>query len=542
MAEKTVSKLPYSYLFNSHSNGVIFAVRGGQIISFMTSGGPSISRWTHPDQLKMTEAEPVSAKRSSSQINQKEAPEVAKETTENLERSTKRQRTEEPESKAAEEGSKEAGIIDDGQSETAEIATLMTANEQKKNKKNKPQTAVQQDKPIITLLSVTSDGKHVVAVSGHDKTIWVFEHDGRGKLMQRSKRTMPKRPCGIALAQDERTIIAADKFGDVYALPLLPSDTVAKGPTLTLAVKHKRETPAATPLTVHSAGNLRALEAQKRHMAERQKQQEQERAAVVAAARSAGVDAPEAPMFEHSLVLGHVSMLTDVIVARGSSQNQSPREFIITADRDEHIRVSRAPPHAYVIEGFCLAHKDFVSTLAIDENRPEIMVSAGGDAEVFVWDWQNSELLSRTEILSVAKEHFGAEKIAVSKIVAAAGQFFTICEGIPAMFILTLEGKTLSTPSTIPLPGNPLGIAIVDASHVLVSIDGHGLTSIVKSGITWAVNSGDFEDSNADAEAPEVTDTEKQKLLYTVESMRKKVVDFLASQEPNAEDLSIAET
>ncbi|KAL1899651.1 tRNA (guanine-N(7)-)-methyltransferase non-catalytic subunit trm82 [Ceratocystis pirilliformis] len=490
----------------------------------------------------MTEAESVSAKRSSSQINQKEAPEVAKETTENLERSTKRQRTEEPESKAAEESSKEARIIDDGKPETAEIAILTTASEQKKNKKIKPQTAVQQDKPIITLLSVTSDGKHVVAVSGHDKAIWVFEHDGRGKLMQSSKRTMPKRPCGIALAQDERTIIAADKFGDVYALPLLPSDTVAKGPTLTLAVKHKRETPAATPLTVHSAGNLRSLEAQKRHMAERQKQQEQERAAVVAAASSAGVDAPEAPMFEHSLVLGHVSMLTDIIVARGSSQNQPPREFIITADRDEHIRVSRAPPHAYVIEGFCLAHKDFVSTLAIDENRPEIMVSAGGDAEVFVWDWQNSELLSQTEILSVAKEHFSVEKIAVSKIVAAASQFFAICEGIPAIFIFTLEGKTLSTPSIISLPGNPLGIAIVDASRVIVSVDDYGLTSIVKSGITWLVNSGDFEDSKADAEAPEVTDTEKQKLLYTVKSMRKKVIDFLTSQEPNTEDLSIAET
>lgn len=53
--------------------------------------------------------------------------------------------------------------------------------------------------------------------------------------------------------------------------------------------------------------------------------------------------------FEHKLLLGHVSMLTDIalVVLNG-------RNYIITADRDEHIRISRGIPQSHIIEGFCL--------------------------------------------------------------------------------------------------------------------------------------------------------------------------------------------
>lgn len=53
-----------------------------------------------------------------------------------------------------------------------------------------------------------------------------------------------------------------------------------------------------------------------------------------------------------SLVLGHVSLLTNFIL--------TPDErYIITADRDEHIRVSWYP-QGYNIEMFCLGHKKYV--------------------------------------------------------------------------------------------------------------------------------------------------------------------------------------
>ena len=34
-------------------------------------------------------------------------------------------------------------------------------------------------------------------------------------------RVMPKRPCAVALTPDESTLLCADKFGDIYSLPLM---------------------------------------------------------------------------------------------------------------------------------------------------------------------------------------------------------------------------------------------------------------------------------------------------------------------------------
>lgn len=41
---------------------------------------------------------------------------------------------------------------------------------------------------MVISLESTSDGQHVVAVTGQDKTVWTFEHDGKGKLKQLSER------------------------------------------------------------------------------------------------------------------------------------------------------------------------------------------------------------------------------------------------------------------------------------------------------------------------------------------------------------------
>lgn len=49
-------------------------------------------------------------------------------------------------------------------------------------------SAATPDIPMVQCLSVTMDGKHVVAATGSDKTIWVFEHDGSGRLTLLSQR------------------------------------------------------------------------------------------------------------------------------------------------------------------------------------------------------------------------------------------------------------------------------------------------------------------------------------------------------------------
>lgn len=55
------------------------------------------------------------------------------------------------------------------------------------------------DIPMIQCMVVTKDGKHLVAVTGSDKTIWVFEHDGNGKLTKISQRQVAPCPRHILL-------------------------------------------------------------------------------------------------------------------------------------------------------------------------------------------------------------------------------------------------------------------------------------------------------------------------------------------------------
>lgn len=241
---------------------------------------------------------------------------------------------------------------------------------------------------------------------------------------------MPKRPCAIAVTSDDSTIISADKFGDVYSLPLLiPATTnhkVLEPATPTLeSTSSKLFVPAANNLTVHSQRNRKALENQKKQTPKQSEKSE--------------------PSFEHKLLLGHVSMLTDLALV-----TLECRDYILTADRDEHIRVSRGIPQAHIIESFCLGHEEFISRLCVPGGRKEILISGGGEGEIFVWDWLRGVLLHKADlralVVGVMSESDGegvgngsaeAGKIAVSEIIhvrqAAHG-------GDEDLLIVTCEG------------------------------------------------------------------------------------------------------
>jgi tRNA (guanine-N(7)-)-methyltransferase subunit TRM82 len=187
---------------------------------------------------------------------------------------------------------------------------------------------------------------------------------------------MARRPSSITLTADDTTILCADKFGDVYALPLLPSpdDEPSETPVVSESGEAKGEekefTPSATVLTVHSGRNRRTLEEQLKQKAK-------------------GPPKPkQAITFKHDLLLGHVSMLTDLVYAKVDN-----RSYIITADRDEHIRISRGPPQAHIIEGFCFGHEEFISRLCLTQSG--FLVSGGGEAQLYVWDWQKYQLRSK---------------------------------------------------------------------------------------------------------------------------------------------------
>lgn len=196
---------------------------------------------------------------------------------------------------------------------------------------------------------------------------------------------MSRRPCSIVLTDDDATILCADKFGDVYALALLPSSEEERQGTPEIeGLERKDYVPAATVLTVHSGRNRKTLEEQLKQKAK-------------------GKAKSKEPMkFRHDLLLGHVSMLTDIVFAKANN-----RSYIITADRDEHIRVSRGQPQAHIIEGFCFGHEAFVSRLCLTTSG--YLVSGGGDDDLFVWDWQNYRAVERISIRDTLARHLQSQ-------------------------------------------------------------------------------------------------------------------------------------
>jgi tRNA (guanine-N(7)-)-methyltransferase subunit TRM82 len=110
-----------------------------------------------------------------------------------------------------------------------------------------------------------------------------------------------------------------------------------------------------------------------------------------------------------TLVLGHASLVITFLLSLDE-------KFIITADRDEHIRVSWYP-QGYNIEIYCLGHEKyvnpiaipllhnklcfafrFVSALHIPASSPSTLISAGGDPVIKFWDWMTGTLLQEIRV------------------------------------------------------------------------------------------------------------------------------------------------
>ncbi|EPE29584.1 WD40 repeat-like protein [Glarea lozoyensis ATCC 20868] len=411
---------------------------------------------------------------------------------------------------------------------TAKVTKNGNEKNQKKQKQNNRSVAIAigLEAPAIIALAVTVNNKHVVAVTGEDKCIRVFEivdEADVSKLHQVSERIMPKRPSSIAITPDSATILSADKFGDVYSLPLIPSlDQDAQSAT---PIAERPFKPSANEKTIHSQRNRIALENQKRHHNSAPKNQ--------------------LPTFEHTLLLGHVSLLIDLKLA-----TLEGKTYIITSDRDEHIRISRGIPQAHVIESFCLGHREFVSRLCIPTTRPGILVSGGGDDEIYVWKWKNAELLCKadlkTHVNEIVSESAKEKKIAVSGIYHTnhEGVDFVLVtvEAIPGIFVFKLIDTTLTHVQNIFLRGNALGV-VTTPSRVITSIDTiHTPASTIElrssdkpdsSFVTFKFTNGVLEEDSdfkiAGVKDSEIVDADSvenkrmKNLLYSIENLRKRV-------------------
>lgn len=168
------------------------------------------------------------------------------------------------------------------------------------------------------------------------------------------------------------------------------------------------------------------------------------------------------PVLEKDLVpiLGHVSMLTDVIVG---VHNDKP--FLITSDRDEHIRVS-SYPKSYVIKLFLHGHEEFISQLCLVD---DLLVSGGGDDYLFVWNWYTGEMLTKFDLKDIVRPfltdaHLPPEKyrsedspreISIAKIefvqFGDAKYFVVLVEHTSCLIVLKYEEKELKLHNIIKL-------------------------------------------------------------------------------------------
>ena len=261
---------------------------------------------------------------------------------------------------------------------------------------------------------------------------------------------MPKRPSAVVLTPDNSTILCADKFGDVYSLPLFGQayqpeavDSAHTNGTGNQQQKQKPFTPSANSLTVHTKRNRDALRQQQKSKIFREEK--------------------KIFNFDHKLLLGHVSLLTDVMCVTLVSPSHKSRNYILTADRDEHIRVSRGIPHAHMIETYCLGHTEFITKLCVPPAYHHLLISGGGDDYLMLWDWPAGKMLQRFDLKGLVdtfrNSHFeagnlvndsaedkdtetnvdSALKICVSNIQAL--ETFKEPSGIPRVeIIITCEG------------------------------------------------------------------------------------------------------
>ncbi|CCO30832.1 tRNA (guanine-N(7)-)-methyltransferase subunit TRM82 AltName: Full=Transfer RNA methyltransferase 82 [Rhizoctonia solani AG-1 IB] len=190
---------------------------------------------------------------------------------------------------------------------------------------------------VVRIAAVDETYQHLVT-SGDDKRlrVWDVNH-----LKELSCREIPKRANVLKLSQDGQTILVADKFGDIFSYPLVPPE------------------PAQQPQPAEIPGS-----------------------------KSVAVAMHDNP--HGTLILGHASIITDFVLTHGEKQ-------VISADRDEHVRVSWYP-EGWDVDRYCLGHRKFVSALEIPLCAPSILISGGGDPELYVWEYKVGKNIARIPV------------------------------------------------------------------------------------------------------------------------------------------------
>ncbi|KAE8299025.1 tRNA (guanine-N(7)-)-methyltransferase non-catalytic subunit wdr4 [Larimichthys crocea] len=170
------------------------------------------------------------------------------------------------------------------------------------------------------------------------------------------------------------------------------------------------------------------------------------------------------PQAEGELKMGHLSMLLAVTM--------SPDDrYVITADRDEKIRVShlRSP---YNIQSFCLGHQQFVSALLVPSGRPRWLLSGSGDGTVKLWEYESGRKLQSCEL----EESDTQKKPTVCRIISSpdARHVAVQCERVSTLQFFSVDEDSedkLLPHSRLVLPHCPLDVTFDPAGRLWALMD-----------------------------------------------------------------------
>ena len=210
--------------------------------------------------------------------------------------------------------------------------------------------------------------------------------------------------------------------------------------------------------------------------------------------------ADEGQLTHRRLLLGHTaSMLTAVALTH---------QFILTADRDEKIRVTYFPT-TYDIHGFLLGHTAFVAAIAIitlgNDDTSAYCLSCSGDAtlrvwnvptcrELACWDLQRPDettvpprvpcamcIVSEwtTSSRTSKEEEEAEESTVVHTVVAIVYDRSTRMDLFQISIAQGTDEVHLDKRHSMELPGQPLGLASTKASLLVLLQEPHYLQSYI---------------------------------------------------------------
>jgi len=178
---------------------------------------------------------------------------------------------------------------------------------------------------------------------------------------------------------------------------------------------------------------------------------------------------------ESALIMGHLSQITNLAVAK--SDIVPGGGVIVTCDMDERVRVSRYPK-AYVIESFLLGHASFVSSVVLVddvEKKSQVLVSAGDEGVVYVWDLSNGRQLDSAQFV---KE--GVDKgYVTSMCYDAKTQLIAVTSSsLPQVAFYQVSNHKLVLVSTVDVAASALSASFDNKSNLHLMLAGPVMTKL----------------------------------------------------------------